>query len=201
MKNKKLILFDFDGVLVDTLGVAFNINVEVMPDLSLETYKSFFEGNIHDAIASGKKKRIPDFDDKFRSYTRELKIPEALKKVLQSLSSSNIITIVSSSSTNIIKEIITREKVDTYFSDVFGGDVHTNKVTKIKTLLEKYGISPGKAVFITDTLGDILEAKACGVKSIAVSWGFHDLNRLEKGNPFKIVHTPEELLSSIEGVL
>src|SRR3989344_1158610 len=194
----KLILFDFDGVLVDTLGVAFSINKGAKPDLSLEEYKSFFEGNIYDAIASGKKKHIPDFDDQFRLQTRELKIPDELKKMLRDISPKNTLAIVSSASTDLIQEILEREDVANFFADVFGSDVHSSKIVKTKTLLNKYKVEVKDAVFITDTVGDIIEARECGVKAIAVTWGFHDEATLAKAQPVKIVNTPEDLIKAIK---
>lgn len=194
----KLALFDFDGVLVDTFGIAYGMNLEVDPTLSVDTYKSFFEGNIHDAVASGKKKHIPNFDEKAIERIREVKVPEALRQLVMEISKYSTLTIVSSSTTKLINGLLEREGLNTFFSDVLGSDTHHSKVVKVSGLLEKYNAKPEDAVFITDTLGDILEAEKCGVKSIAVSWGFHEKDRLLRGNPLKIVDTPEELLKAIE---
>lgn len=198
---QKLVLFDFDGVLVDTLDIAYGINLEVQPDLTLEKYKSFFEGNIHTAIADGRKKHIPDFDEKSSFRARELKIPEDIKQLVVSSSKDAKLTIVSSSSTKLITEILDREGMSKYFSDILGSDAHQSKVVKIKMLLDKYKVTPENSVFITDTLGDIREADDCGVKSIAVTWGFHSIETLKKGNPVKIVENPKDLLKAIGEIL
>lgn len=79
--------------------------------------------------------------------------------------------------------------------------MHGSKIIKINSILKKYNIEPNDTVFITDTLGDIKEAKECGVKSIAVTWGLHDRETLEKGNPVAIIDDPRELLRVIEKVL
>lgn len=200
-KQQKLVVFDFDGVLVDTLGINFEINKETQPDLTLDEYKSFLEGNIHEAIASGRKKAIPDFNDKFRARTRQLKIPMILKEILHDLSSKYILTIVSSSSDNIIKEITERENVSNFFADILGSEINKNKVLKIKMLFDKYGAKPENAIFITDTLGDIREASECNVRSIAITWGFHDKATLLKGNPFAIIDDPRALVPTIEKIL
>lgn len=60
---------------------------------------------------------------------------------------------------------------------------------------------PKDAVFITDTLGDIREARECDIDSIAVTWGFHERKTLEKGNPIVIVSDPRELFVEIDNVL
>ena len=67
-------------------------------------------------------------------------------------------------------------------------------------LLDKYKITSEDAVFITDTVGDIVEARECGVRSIAVSWGFHEIETLEKARPAKIVSTPADLLRAIKEI-
>ena len=47
------------------------------------------------------------------------------------------------------------------------------------------------------TLGDILEGHKAGVRTIAVDFGFHGRDRLEKGEPFKIVSSFEEVMEEI----
>jgi phosphoglycolate phosphatase len=103
--------------------------------------------------------------------------------------------------THLINEILDREDLSSYFTEILGSDVHTSKSEKIKKLIEKYNITSKDAIYITDTLGDIKEAEGCGVKSIAVTWGFHDRKTLEKGNPVAIIDEPMDLLEAIENVL
>jgi phosphoglycolate phosphatase len=198
----KLILFDFDGVLVDTLLISFSISAEMDDKLSLEEYKSFFHGNIYDAIKSGRGRDSyrPDYYEQYSARTRELRVPDELKKVLNKLSLSDTLVIVSSTPASLINEILDRDGVAAYFEDIYGREIHTSKVVKIKMLLEKYKIAPEGAVYITDTVGDIMEARECGVKSIAVTWGFHDEATLQKAKPAKIVSNPEDLIKSIEEI-
>jgi phosphoglycolate phosphatase-like HAD superfamily hydrolase len=64
-------------------------------------------------------------------------------------------------------------------------------------IFEKYGTSASECVFVTDTLGDMLEAKKEHVGAIAVSWGFHSREVLEKGEPFRILEMPSEIVSTV----
>ena len=64
-------------------------------------------------------------------------------------------------------------------------------------VLEKYGIQPNDCVFITDTLGDMREAKAAGVGAIGVSWGFHSRETLSKDEPLRIVESPQDMPRAI----
>ena len=65
-------------------------------------------------------------------------------------------------------------------------------------IFETYGIGADDCVFITDTLGDMREAKEHAVGTIGVSWGFHPHATLEKGIPFRIVDQPSELPDAIQ---
>ncbi|MFZ3015756.1 MAG: HAD hydrolase-like protein, partial [Minisyncoccia bacterium] len=60
---------------------------------------------------------------------------------------------------------------------------------------------PKDVVFITDSLGDILEGNECGVKSIGVTWGLHGRETLKKGNPVAIIDDPRDLEGVINNVL
>ena len=195
----KLIIFDFDGVLVDTLLPIYEINAEINEDLTMEEFKDFFKGNVFQAFRKDKtaKKRHPDFDNQYKSKTRELKISKELKETVKELASRYTLAIVSSTSTSLIEDILERDGVRSHFSDVYGGDMHENKATKNRILLDKYKVDPEEAVYITDTVGDIKEAREAGIKSIAVTWGFHDDEMLRQGDPANMISTPAELFPAI----
>ena len=67
-------------------------------------------------------------------------------------------------------------------------------VAKIRQALAKYGTAKEDAWFIGDTTGDIREAKAVGIKTIAVTWGWHSREKLAAVEPDYLIDRPEELL-------
>jgi len=200
-ENKKLVMFDFDGVLVDTLLIGHKITEEVNRNISINEYKSCFEGNINTAIKNNKLNPHPKFFEQYDNYSREIKIPDILKEIIKKLAQEYILVIISSSETSSIKKILERENIFTCFNEILGNDINTSKIIKVKMILQKYNALSKHSLFITDTLGDILEAQSCEVKSIAVTWGFHDKKTLEKGNPLAIIDDPRDLLEAIRNVL
>lgn len=52
MSSKKIIAFDFDGVIVDSLNLSYNINKDFLPDLRYEDWCTWSEGNFHEIIKS-----------------------------------------------------------------------------------------------------------------------------------------------------
>ncbi|OGI57116.1 hypothetical protein A3B85_03230 [Candidatus Nomurabacteria bacterium RIFCSPHIGHO2_02_FULL_37_13] len=198
----KLILFDFDGVLIDTFIISLKISREVNKKMSLNLFRSIFNGNIYDSLKNNTKvKQHPEFFKLYEKQSRKLEIPKKLKDLICKLSKNYTLAIISATPSTLIATILKQANVFKYFSDILGGDIHTSKVVKNKMLLEKYKIEPKDAVFITDTTGDILEARECGIESIAVTWGFHEKETLQKEKPFKIVSTPEDLEKAIEEIL
>lgn len=197
----KLILFDFDGVLVDTLVMHHAISQEVNKDLSLDEFRDLFNGNIFDSVKNSLTvKQHPRFFERFEEESRELKIPKSLKDSIHRLNKDYILAIVSATPSSLIAKILKQADSYEYFSDILGGDIHTSKVIKNKMLLEKYEVASKEAVYITDTVGDVIEARECGVQSIAVTWGFHEIEALKKAKPAKIVSTPEDLVKAIKEI-
>ena len=63
---------------------------------------------------------------------------------------------------------------------------------------DKFNVVLEDAVFITDTLGDVKEAKKLNIKTIAETFGFHNRERLEQGDPYIIVDTWDEIEEEIQ---
>jgi phosphoglycolate phosphatase-like HAD superfamily hydrolase len=68
-------------------------------------------------------------------------------------------------------------------------------------LVEKYKINKNECIFITDTLGDLIEAKESGVSSIAVDFGFHDKETLLKGEPYKVISSFSDIRSTVQLII
>ena len=85
-----------------------------------------------------------------------------------------------------------------YFKEILGLKKHKSKVKKFEYLFQTYKLKSEDCIFITDTLGDILEGNKVNVRTIAVDFGFHEKERLEKGNPFKIISSFEELEKELD---
>ena len=204
-QNKKLIIFDFDGVLANTEKFCFDLHKKSNKNLSWSEFQGFCNGNFVDGIAKAineKSHVIPDnFYDKYEKEIEKITVNSSIYETVKSLSENFIICIVSSTESYLIKNFLIKEKLDNYFSDILGADIHKDKTVKINSLLEKYNINSNNVVFITDSLGDILEGNKCGVKSIGVTWGIHNEKNLEKGNPVAIIDDPMKLLDIIQNVV
>lgn len=202
-QNKKFILFDFDGVIADSFVAAFEVHRLICPDMKEADYRAMFNGNINDwEGATHHHTDVCRHDiDFFKEYIprmkNEVSIVRGMDKIIEELAKTYILIIISSTITSPISDFIERHGLTKYFAEVMGNDVHNSKVEKIKMVFSKYRTEPAVCVFITDTLGDMREAKQAEVRAIGVAWGFQEKETLMLGDPFRIVQAPRDLASAI----
>jgi len=196
----KAIIFDFDGVIHNTLELAYSIHKGIMNDISIEEYKDFFNGNIykHGKITSS---FLEEFFKLQNRKFKKLKIKKHIKKELVKMKKSYSLFIVSSNMEVALNNYLENNNIAHIFEEVLGMESYKSKVEKFKLLMERHSLNQGDCLFITDTLGDILEANEIGLKTIAVDFGFHERVRLEQGKPFKIVSDFKELLPEIKNLM
>ncbi len=204
MKNK-IVIFDYDGVLVNTLPMWFDLTAIHNPGITYKYFQDLSNGNFHETITdmSDKKKYViaPDNAEQHRTWLRNIEITPELQDLIIDVSKECSLHVVSSGLTANIIEHLERVGLREYFQSIRGFDVHTSKIAKINDILREEKVDYKHAVFITDTLGDIREGNVCKVYSIGVTWGLHDRETLEKGEPYRIVDTVSELKQVIESIV
>lgn len=204
MKGKDLLLFDFDGVLSDSLDLYSEAVARCLERIgtpivkSREDYLALFEGNFYESMAA----RGVDLDA-FYGAAREIMpgidydamLPfDGLVPVLASLQQDHRLVVVSSNGSKTIRHMLERFGFAPYFEEILGSDFLTSKQQKIAHAMAKYGMPPEMTYYIGDTTGDVAEARAAGVRTVAVTWGWHSRERLAAARPDFLVDTPEGLL-------
>jgi len=172
----------------------------VCPHITEDEYRKRFEGNINDwqePLHTSECRSDVDFFKEYASRTKDIKPVRGILEVIKNLERAYTLIIISSTITDPIQEFLERYGAAQYFTQIMGNDVHASKVEKIKMIFSKYGASSNQYVFITDTLGDMKEASRMGIGTVGVGWGFQSKETLLGGNPFRIVESPEELLTVI----
>ena len=196
------VIFDFDGVIHDTFEIALKINRLQFPGLSAEAYKDKFNGNLYRSLnpqnETAKHAKYNEFFKLQAEEFRYLKIEESIKAELLKMKKKRELFIVSSNQEKTLKDYFRENQPEGLFKEILGFETHTSKIHKFTMLIDTYGLTRENCIFVTDTLGDILEANNVGLRTIAVDFGFHERSRLEKGNPLKIVSRFEDIFPIIE---
>ncbi len=76
-------------------------------------------------------------------------------------------------------------------------ETHKSKIKNFQYLFMKYNLNNDNCIFVTDTLGDILEANEVKLNTIAIDCGFHERERLQKRDPMKIISNYKDLGQAI----
>ncbi|PIS15953.1 carotenoid oxygenase [Candidatus Roizmanbacteria bacterium CG09_land_8_20_14_0_10_41_9] len=204
--KKKLIIFDFDGTIADTLphiinlyntfGFAYGFRKITKSELECLRGKTISE-LMREFNAS--LLRLPFLIGKVQSelysHMDKVRLFPNMKKVIVSLKKSDVtLGVVSSNSKENIEKFFKKHKIATFDfihseKNIFGKD----KV--LMNIMRKYPIPKGEIVYIGDEVRDIEACRKIGIDCISVTWGFNKKELLKKENPTLIVDTPEELLS------
>ncbi len=206
-----LIIFDYDGVLADTmddlilfgqqacdsLGVKHHVTKENITTLEVMSFATY-----------GKACEVPEPSvDKFVNIClglfAEKKIPPAmfsgLSEVIRQLSLRNKLAVVSTNSTQNIHAFLANHGLNGYIHAVYGIDSPGSKAEKISLARNQLLTDPSQesTYMVGDSLSDILAAKEASVTSIAVSWGHQDLDILLRGSPNYVVSSPQDLFEVV----
>ncbi len=185
----KAIIFDFDGVLVNSIKFHIKKIKELFGiKLTEQEFRQIHTGNFFDS----KAKNLSGLDwEKYRDFIYRDQsmhiLDDKIKEILRMLHKDYMLFIVSSGGTRNIADFLRNNNALGFFNEVLGLESSRSKEEKFKMIFAKYSLTPDECVFITDTLGDIIEANNAGIRTIAVSFGFHDRKTLEKGNPVAVV--------------
>jgi phosphoglycolate phosphatase len=200
----KLLLFDFDGVIADSLETYEWTVRECLNRIGQPIVKNradfleLFEGNFYAEIvrrgvdleaflkASPGVLAEVDFD--------RMRLFPFLLPVLEKLCEENVLVIISSSGSRSIRQVLAGNRFNGCFRAVLGSDFMLSKVDKIAHAMESCKIGVERTYYIGDTAGDIREAKQAGVKAVAVTWGWHSRETLAAAEPDFIAEKPEDLL-------
>lgn len=201
---QNLLLFDFDGVIVDSLDIyerRVKLCMEKMGKPVVRSRADFlalFEDNFYEAVAKkgidvlefmNESKALPIQDD----YDQMLPFAPMLP-VLDELKKSNVLVIISSNISRVIHDVLARNNFNGCFRDVLGAESGYSKRDKILHAMTVFQMDKDRTFYIGDTAGDIREARTAGVRTVAVTWGWHTRAMLEKVNPDYLLDVPNALL-------
>ena len=213
---KEYLLFDLDGTLTDPkVGITTCVQYALKefgieePDLDKlepfigpplkDSFKEFYGFSDEDA-----QKAVEKYRERFREIgLYENDVYEGIPQMLRLLQSRGMyLAVASSKPTVFVEQILEHFDLRRYFKVVVGSELEGSRVNKDEVVLEALNrlfnykpIAYDKVYMIGDRKFDVEGAKAIGVESVAVAYGYGSMEELKEAHADYIVRSVEELRS------
>lgn len=200
-----VILFDFDGVLADTMEDVLAFGREACAQLGFECSPSPADLDALDTMSVadyGRQLKLPpEYIEEFSSRYLQLFIQKptpprlfpGMERVISQAAKNNALAIITGNSTLTVEAFLKEYKLQDYIKLVLGAEKKASRAEKIRSALRTLGRPAETAWMVGDSISDIRAAQETSLKSVAVTWGHQSFSRLQKAGPDYLVHSPQEL--------
>lgn len=198
-------IFDFDGTLADSLDIVIDeynriaprfrvkpVDRQDLPRLrALRGHAALREHNVSfwklPFLVHSMRKALHERVGDLAPFAG---IPDALRALERAGCKCSILS--TNSAANIQRFL--RANDLQMFEHLSGGASMFGKASALKKLMQKAKLDKHRVYYVGDEVRDIAAAKAAGVRSIAVSWGYARRDALAALSPDHIVDTPTQLV-------
>jgi phosphoglycolate phosphatase len=208
---KNVVVFDFDGVLADTLDEMLHIARQVCDSMGYPCEPSPADLdalNKMEFAELGKQLGIPEqrvaefVERNFQLFCARPVPPRIfpeMREVVLELAHKSKIGILTGNTFQVVDRFLETNHLSTAIDVVLSADAPGNRLMKLKRIISQFGDLGGKTFLVGDAVSDVQVAREGAVTSIAVTWGHQSEKKLRSVNPDYLVHTPQELLSILLG--
>jgi len=208
--NKKLLVFDFDGTIADTLSIALLIINEIgeefgWPVLDKEQFVDYKQKSVKELmdIVGLKYRQLPKIVRRsrrgFKRHMDQVKPIEGVPEVLEALKSRGYrMGILTSNTKKNVQKFLDAHQLD-YFEFIYAPNSLYGKAPVLKKIRRRNRLRFEDMVMIGDEHRDLEAAKQAGVDGLGVLWGFHEEKQLTPASPVFVASQPDQLLDVLPG--
>lgn len=208
---KKIILFDFDGTIADTLPPALKITNEHLkkdgyPPVTAKELKELRHMNPLQIVTHSKYPiwKVPGLVRQVREdlhkEVNKIQIFPGIKQLILNLKKSGFhLAILTSNLKETIEDFLALHKLEV-FDYVQCEPNIMEKGKLLKRFLNEHDLKTSDVIYIGDEIRDIEACKSVGIQIISVTWGFNDANSLQKLNPDFLVKKPQQIFELLKKV-
>lgn len=206
--SKKVVVFDMDGVIFDTVGVVtayvasqyVGVESEVVHELSRGSFSESLK-NVPWEKRGVTEEEIIAERNAFRKRKELCPLFRGIKEVLEKLSENYLLVLNTSASVPTTFPILERNGLKELFSYIATRETAEAKSEKFRMIKEKFSADSSDIIFVTDTVGDAIEALLENISTIGATWDVRAKTHFSGELPSNIVgfiDDPEKLPAFIE---
>ena len=204
------ILFDFDGVLADTLEDMLSFAREACIQLGLPRNPTPADLGALETMSFaeyGRQLKLPpQYIDEFVSrclqmFNQRLHPPEifeGMKQVVVEAAKGNTLAIITGNTTPTVETFLIENGLQEHIRLVIGVEQKGTRPEKIRRALRELAQHGVTTYLVGDAVSDIRAARQASIKSIAVGWGHQSPSRLMEAKPDYLIKSPQELLELLK---
>ena len=208
MEKFSTVIFDFDGVIGDTINFYREIAISLYEEFRHEKpqakmVKKLMGNNVIEIIRelNVPLTKLPYLEKRFRqdlnSKIDQVKIFKGIKEVLQQIKKTGyILGVLSSNSQENLNFIFKKNQID-FFDFIYSGTSVFGKGRVLAKLLKTHHLKASQTIYIGDEIRDIQAAKQNKVSVIAVGWGYNKERLLKEKKPDYFAGKPTDILKII----
>jgi phosphoglycolate phosphatase len=204
-----LILFDFDGVLADTLNDMLRFAQETCDELNVQhtvVQTDLSELDVMSFATFGRACEVPEelvgefvrrCTGKFAEKKSPPEIFDGLEEVIKKLVQEHVIAVVTGNTTENVNAFLRHHGLMDCVRAVYGVDMPGSKVEKILKAKVQFAAEGESVWMLGDSVSDVRAAKEAGVQCIAVGWGHQSVKMLMDAKPDIFVNSPAEIMDAL----
>jgi phosphoglycolate phosphatase len=210
--TQKVIIFDFDGTIADTVDALVSITNSLAQrfgyipisreELSILRNLTSREILKYSGISAFKVpflvKRVKS---ELKNKIKDLKPIPGIREALIALrNQGHRLGIITSNSKENVTEFLQVNELENLFEFIHSGVTIFGKTTIINNLLRQKQLKTQEVIYVGDETRDVESSKKANIKVIAVTWGFNSQEALAKEKPDFLIHEPQELVEVIKHI-
>ncbi len=208
MKPIRLLIFDLDGTLVDTLedithSVNFTLGRLGRPLLHRDTVRQYVGDGMTMLLTRALGEHTDLLEEAKSIYTvhqsRNLVVRSRLYPGVQETLRhfrSLPLAVVTNKTREFSEPLLEQFGIRSYFGMVIGADGGLPlkpAPDAFQRIMQKFGIAKERTAVVGDGTTDILAGRAAGITTCAVTYGFRTEEELRKAGPDHVIHAFPEL--------
>lgn len=209
---KQVVIFDFDGTLANSIGLAIRLynqhaqqfGADTIDNSELEDLRKMAREQGYKQVLKYKKVRLSRLPSivltvgkEMRSHMTEVKPYDGIIDTLQELKAKGYRLGVLTSN----QEYLVREFLETHqyplFDFIVSEKTLFGKDKALRRIIKKFALDSRGVVYVGDEVRDVAACNKANIDVIAVTWGVAGVGGFTKVVPTKTIDTPDQLTATI----